>query len=102
MRGRRRGRWQERAGRAGGSSVRSRSAGGRARGHRRGRVWARGQLGGRRARGRAQQAWASGALGVGARGALLGRCLGVAWALGAQPGLSGAVHLVHLAIFGPV
>ena len=101
MRGRRHGRWQERAGRAGGSSVRARSAGGRARGRRRGRARARRQLGGRRARGRAQQAWALGALGVDARGALPGRCLGTgraAWA----PGLSGAVHLVHSAIFGPV
>ena len=59
---------------------------------------ARRQLGGRRARGRAQQAWARSALGVGARGVGPGRGLGAGRATWA-PGQARAVHSVHSACF---
>ena len=62
---------------------------GRARGAARQGARARRQLGYRRARGRAQQAWARGALGVGAWGAGRGRTGSVAWALGGRPGCLG-------------
>ena len=86
------GRWQERTGRAGGSSARAWSAGGRASGRRRAGARARAGSGtaGRAGSGTAgragswaagaraagQQAWAHGALSVGARGARPGRGLG--------------------------
>ena len=79
-RGHRRGRWQERTGRAGGSSARARSAGGRASGRRRGKARARagsGKAGPAGAQAAGLQARArQGAAGVG---------VGVAWALGARP-----------------
>ena len=74
------GRWQERAGRAGGSSVRARSAGGRARGRRLGRARARAGSG-TAGRAGAQAAGRQGAAGVGARGARRGRAGRAAWAL---------------------
>ena len=53
--------------------------------------------GGRRSRGRAQQSWARGALGLGVRGAERGPAGRAAWA----PGLARAVHSVHSACFWP-
>ena len=82
-----------------GAGGRWQAAGASARGVRNGRArGAHRQLGGRRARGRAQQAWARGALGVGARGAWLGR-----WArgLGAWAGQDCALGAPDL-IFKPV
>ena len=94
-RGRRRGCWQERTGRAGSSSPRARSACGRRRGKARARAGSgMARRAGAQAAGRQARAAGRSRRGRG-RGLGAGR---TAWA----PGLAGAVHLVHSDIFGPV